>query len=643
MIMNVQRITRQNGLILGVLVLLLLSIAVVPAAAKEITISPGTSINKTIASADPGDTLILNPGTYNENGIVVGKPLIISADTKHGHGPSDTVIDGKSTAPRIFTVTGDYSLTIDNLTIRNGRADDSVTPNTRGGNGGAIESRGPVIITSSKITGCSAGNSGQFAQGGSGGAISTSRSVTLASSSISGSRAGKGGTADDMNPRTAGSGGNGGAIEAGESISLSSSSIIGCLAGSGGDYYQKNAGDGGHGGALYAKGEIVTTLSSFSDCSAGYNGGDGGAIWSASSVTITSTTFTGCQAGDGGNGLRHNDGGDGGAIWSGSQVTIISSTFTDCRGGTANSEYTSGGSGGAVSSKDQVTVTSSAFTHCKAGDHSQGGGVWTYGGSGGAISTSGAVTLIGSTITGCSAGNVGYSEYGGNGGGISSGGLVTVTTSTITNCSAGTGDSSCSYGGNGGAIYSSGPVKVTSSTITNCRAGNGGITRSSSGNIFGRIGNGGAIYGSSGSIHFSRLADNEAIGRAIHGSIDATDNWWGTNSNPARFVDGGATVNPWLVLDVTANPAMLIVGQTSTVRANLTFNSDGKDTSRSGYVPDGIPVLFTTNSYPTDIYPIITAFRNGTAVTVFHPKSPGTVTVSAVIDNVKAGTEVTAT
>jgi len=526
------------GLPLAVVLILVLGVA--PAAAKEITISPGTSLSMTIASADPGDIIILNPGTYSENGITVRKNITIAADTKHGHGPSDTIIDGKSASPRIFTVPGSDFLTIDNLTIRNGRAKNG-DMGSAGYNGGAIESHGPVLIISSTITGCLAGNGGdggtQYAggKGGKGGAISSAGPVTLISTVISSCKSGKGGDSTYM----AGDGGAGGALWSDDLVTVTSSTITGC-----------STGDG----------------------ETGSNGGAGGAIASSEDVIVTSSTISGCFTGNGGTRGKDSMGGSGGAIFSGESVTLISSIISDCRTGDGGGSGGNSGRGGAIMSWGSVTVDSSTITNCSTGKGGPGGS----GGKGGAIWV-----------------------YMG----------LAATSSTFTNCSAGTGGAG-GTDGIGGAIFNS-DVRILigsheTATIRSCR------------------------------IEYNSLPE-------IAGPIDATGNWWGTNNVPAGFVGAGATADPWLVLGLTADPAAITVGQNSRIRASLTSDSNGNDTSQSGIVPDGIPTSFTTNSYPSDIFPTVTGFKGGSAVTVFSPKSAGTANVTVSVGDQTMSTSVTAT
>jgi nitrous oxidase accessory protein NosD len=82
-------------------------------------------------------------------------------------------------------------------------------------------------------------------------------------------------------------------------------------------------------------------------------------------------------------------------------------------------------------------------------------------------------------------------------------------------------------------------------------------------------------------------------------AVDAADNWWGCNAGPGESgcseTSGDVTSDPWLVLGVSASPASLHTGESSTVTADLTHDSDGADASGSGTLLDGTSVSFATD------------------------------------------------
>jgi hypothetical protein len=508
------------------------------------TLNPGDSIQQNITDASDGDTIILNPGIYNEHDITIDKSIIIQANMSAGGSAADTIIDGMSTG-RIFNTSWGNYLAIDNLTLRNGHIS---------GKGGAIysDSAPTLTITSSTFFNCTAD---------SGGAIYALQSHTIP-------------------------------------LTITSSTFSNCSA----DY----------GGAIYADYSTITFSSStFSNCSAKYNGGAIGANY-ASDITITSSTFSNCSATNGG------------AIFSGDSTTITSSTFSNCS--------TTSGNGGAIYSGTGTTnIISSTFSYCSA---------W----SGGAIQAEAAtITVSSSTFSSCTAVM---------GGAILAniGSTVTITSSTFSNCST--------TGGSGGAIYiNTAPITITSSTFSNCSTtgGSGSAIYSDSGTVtvtssnFSNClaANDGVIYVELGTvtIHFSRIYNN--TGTAVYnngGTVDAANNWWGTNADPSGYTSGGVTVSPWLVLNITATPPYIMPTQTSAIRVNLTNNSAGTDTTSGGvFVPDGIPVAFAVTGGTGSVLPQAGNITSGANTTSFTPAGAGTSTVSATVDGVTVSTGITVT
>jgi len=108
-------------------------------------------------------------------------------------------------------------------------------------------------------------------------------------------------------------------------------------------------------------------------------------------------------------------------------------------------------------------------------------------------------------------------------------------------------------------------------------------------------------------------------------SINAENNWWGANDGPGDvgpghgdpviydtdgvccFGPAEVDYDPWLTIGVSANPecqvhfpdtanpgAVPADGvSTSDVTADMTWNSDGEDTSGDGHIPDGTPIVLT--------------------------------------------------
>jgi len=615
----VDLVTGYNGLLLAGLVIGILLFVIAPVSADVHIINPGDSIQNTIDTvADDGDTILLNQGTYNEYDIPVSKNITIGANPADGANAGNTHIDA-GLSGRIFNVTGNVSLTVDNLTLQNGRAPNGANGGTdiyglpetggHGGDGGAISAFGSVTIVSSVLTGCSAGNGGRGGPGdfggnpgaiggtgGSGGAVNSTFGVTLADSTISSCNGGNGGTGGISGGMMSqggagGDGGSGSAVSSDYPVTITSSYISDCSAGTGGaggnGYGETsgNGGGGGHGGALNTKtshGPVTVTLSTITDCSAGDggisydnrggDGGNGGAIASLGRVTITSSTISTCSAGAGGDSAIYDDGygGGGGAIYGylEGDMTVIDSTITGNHAGNG-----------------RVNTISGPGRFDSGGPGGYGGAIYLY--------------------------NTGTAD---------------VTSSTITNNVAGNS-------GNGGAIASQ-VSNVNSSTMTGNSVSGGGT--------------GSAIHSWYGNVHFNRIYNNAdpALTEVDYthiadNSIEAQNNWWGTNGNPSSRTLGNVTYSPWLVLGATATPYSIPISHTSAIRANLTYNSAGTNTSSGVYVPDAIPVAFTfAPGSSGTLSPGFGGTESGNNATTFAPDVTGISTIRTTVDGQYVDTDV---
>ena len=142
---------------------------------------------------------------------------------------------------------------------------------------------------------------------------------------------------------------------------------------------------------------------------------------------------------------------------------------------------------------------------------------------------------------------------------------------------------------------------------------------------------GGAIFNDGGTMHFCRIYNDTGIAVYNNGvySFDASDNWWGSNSDPSRYTSGNVISSPWLVLGVMASPSTINPTQTSTISANLTDNS-ARNTLFGTYVPDNIPVSFSSTG--GTVNPSKGSTQNGVSKTTFTPSSTGTASVTASVD-----------
>ena len=231
--------------------------------------------------------------------------------------------------------------------------------------------------------------------------------------------------------------------------------------------------------------------------------------------------------------------------------------------------------------------------------------------------------------------------------------------------------------GDGGAICNIGNLAVNNCQIYNNRADNHGsgvytsgsgtvsiansIIRDNNGdgiwinsgnaeiimnNIYNNAEDGIHVNGGNPTLQFNRIVGNGGYGLHIYNSgssVDAINNWWGHNTAPTQGSAAGsdyynelgsATVDPWLVLGINANPYSIYNGDTSTVTADLNHNSNCEDVSALGHVKDGIPISFSFTGPPLGTLSINPANTvNGVATTIFTSNTVGISHVNAILDS----------
>jgi hypothetical protein len=84
--------------------------------------------------------------------------------------------------------------------------------------------------------------------------------------------------------------------------------------------------------------------------------------------------------------------------------------------------------------------------------------------------------------------------------------------------------------------------------------------------------------------------------------INATNNWWGNNSNPKNYPTdiagdvNNVLANTWLVFTLQAPINTMPIGESVQIIADITHNNLGQDISNIGHIQDGIPVYFTSDN-----------------------------------------------
>jgi uncharacterized repeat protein (TIGR01451 family) len=192
----------------------------------------------------------------------------------------------------------------------------------------------------------------------------------------------------------------------------------------------------------------------------------------------------------------------------------------------------------------------------------------------------------------------------------------------------------------GGAIYSwaNVNVKFINCNVTNCNFINN--TAISGGAI--------AALQTSGNLnltaHFNRIVGNNATtGTAIYnigGTVNATCNWWGSNTDPStinNLIVGTVESNPWLYMTINATPSTINNLETSLITASFNNLCNGTTVTPyipgvGEYIPDNSPVIFATTlgSIPGTIKN--TAGGISTA-TFTASQTSGTAYISGLIDN----------
>ncbi|KZX16287.1 putative outer membrane protein pmp20 precursor [Methanobrevibacter cuticularis] len=326
-------------LLVSTIILTLIFIALSSANAAEHNITNTTSggLNKTVSDANDGDRINLGTGIYTNNvtSIIIDKNLTIVGKNKEA-----TIINAQQ-LERIFDITSTGSLTLINITLTNGNADNGGTMYNEGGKvavqnciftnnsvrhyGGAIYNDGGTTSVIGSIF-----NNNNAISGG--GAIATSYdigTIIIDNSTFSNNQGNPGGAIYNTDDNT---------------LTINNSIFTNNIANS-------------EGGAILNYADSMTiTNSLFINNTAEYSGG---AIqnFGGININITNSTFTNNNI------LTDDFDGGGGAIsnYYNENVNILDSTFNS---NTANSR------GGAIYNVgvENINITNSNFTKNTAND-----------------------------------------------------------------------------------------------------------------------------------------------------------------------------------------------------------------------------------------------------------------------------------
>ena len=371
----------------------------------------------------------------------------------------------------------------------------------------------------------------------------------------------------------------------------------------------------------------------------------------------------------------------GGAIYSTSNFTLMNSTFQDNTASNGNGGVLAYGNGGAISFVppeqeiiDPVKTTPTTPTKAaNAADSTPA--IGTTKTATASKSSAGTTTPSTDTVKASIINCIFINNSADNGGAIENWGNMTIKNSEFTNNHANYGGAifstnnltvtCCNFesnnvtNGEGGAIYNglqvkqADPVKAVDILMTN-NAPNDSSTDNGPYLLIGESsfidnnaidGDGGAIAtNGDANISFSRIIGNSAVnGSAIYNSgdlMDASLNWWGTNMDPSINVYGNVIVTPWLILRMTANPAITKNGS-SEITAILLYDSNGVyHDPANGKLPDGIPVTFVASN--GNFNPTTGILVDGQAKTFFTANVAGKTSLSTTVDNQTLSITITA-
>ncbi len=143
-------------------------------------------------------------------------------------------------------------------------------------------------------------------------------------------------------------------------------------------------------------------------------------------------------------------------------------------------------------------------------------------------------------------------------------------------------------------------------------------------------------------LRFNRLVGNTVGVRSDDAEVTAENNWWGCNEGPGEIgcdsalysgSEGFLDADPWLVLGVATDSAVVKVGSGTAVGASVTTNSDGVNLGEIDFPAADIDFTAERGSVPTPA-----ATSGGSAAGSFTATEQGIGSVTALLDNASATT-----
>ena len=537
------------------------------------TSGPKASIKNATESVDDGGTINIADGVYTgdqNTNIVIYKNMNIIGQSQDGTIINGTDVNG------LFSIIPGYNVTISDLTMCNGyTVYGGAAINTTGGNltvnncnfeynnasvGGAIFTRYISYLT---INNCDfIGNNATI-----GGVIFNSGTLNVNNGTFTNNTASS----------------SGGAIDNIGTLTVTGSNFTNNTSTTNNGYYG--------GGAIFNSGNLTVNNNTLTENNAAKT--LGGAIYNSGNLIVNETILT------------DNNALAGGAIFNNGTLTFINNTSisnTADGGAIANS--------GAMMVSDSIFIANVYAIRNNINDTIEVTNCNFTGNNGAIYINQGTFNVNNCTFTN----NYLPDDLGVSGGAIYNAplGTLNVNNSTFTNNTANFNSDW------GGAIENMGTLNVNNSTFTGNSASYGGaiditgsqsiITINNSSFTNNNATDGGAIFNGYGNsiIQYNRMYGNTATnGNDIYnlgGTVNATLNWWGSDSGPLTAdIYGDIITTPWLVITANASPNSGLYNTYQTVNlamnvpGTIYYTLDGSDptTSSSIYIN---PININTNT-----------------------------------------------